>query len=81
MLDKIIEFLEQYITNIKETIEEVGKYKTVVAGLTALIEKQIFTTDELRKELSKYLKRILSEKEFNRLLDYYRIEYEPLLYS
>lgn len=81
MIEKIIVFLKQYITNTKETIEEVGKYKTIVAGLTALIEKQIFTTDELRKELSKFLKRILSEKEFDRLLDYDRIEYEPLLYS
>ncbi len=81
MLEKIIVFLKQYIYNIEETIEEVGRFKIITAGLIAIIENQIFTNDELRKELSIYLKRILSEKEFYRLLDYDRIEYEPLLYS
>lgn len=80
MLDKIIDFLEEYCY-IEEAIEKVGKYKTVSAVLLKLIEYKIYTVDELRKELSKHLKRILSEKEFNRLLDYNRIEYEPLLYS
>ena len=47
----------------------------------AIKNEKFYTADELRKELSKYIKRILSQKEFNRLLDYDRIEYEPLLYS
>lgn len=80
MLDKIIEFLEQYMTT-QESIKQTGKYKTVSAGLILLIQRQSFQIDELRKELSKYTKRIISETEFNRLLDYDRIEYEPLLYS
>lgn len=80
MLDKIIEFLEQYMTT-QESIKQIGKYKTVSAGLILLLERQSFQVDELRKELSKYTKRIISETEFNRLLDFNRIEYEPLLYS
>lgn len=81
MLEKIIVFLKQYINNMEETIKAVGKFKTITAGLIALVENKIFTNDELRKELSIYLKRILSEEEFNRLLDYNRIEYEQLLYN
>ncbi len=80
MLDKIIEFLEQYMTT-QESIKQIGKYKTVSAGLILLLERQSFQVDELRKELSKYTKRIISETEFNILLDFNRIEYEPLLYS
>lgn len=80
MLDKIINFLQQYCF-MEEAIKQNGKYKTVSAALLLLIERQSFQTDELRKELSKYTKRIISETEFNRLLDYDRVEYEPLLYS
>ncbi len=80
MLDKIIDFLEDYIY-IEEAIKVAGKYRAVSAGLSKLISEKYYTIDELRKELSKHIKRILSEKEFDRLLDYDRIEYEPLLYS
>lgn len=80
MLDKIIDFINEYCPT-KEAIKRTGKYKTVSAGLLLLLERQSFQKEELRKELSKYTKRIISETEFNRLLDYDRIEYEPLLYE
>ena len=80
MLDNILKFLEQYC-HIEEAIRKTGKYKTVAAALLLLIQRQSFTEDELRKELSLYTKRIISQREFDRLLDYERIEYEPLLYG
>lgn len=80
MLDEILDFINKYCST-EEAIKVAGKYRTVSAGLSKLINEKFYTVDELRKELSKHLKRILSEKEFNRLLDYDRIEYEPLLHS
>lgn len=80
MIDKIIEFLKPYVSNIEQTIKEVGKYKTISAGLVLLIQRQSFTYDELRKELSFFIKRIISENEFNQLLDYDRVEYALLFY-
>ena len=80
MIDKIIEFLEPYVINLEQTIKRVGKYKTISAGLILLIQRQSFTYDELRKELSLYIKRIISENEFNQLLDYDRVEYALLFY-
>lgn len=80
MLDEILDFINKYCST-EEAIKVTGKYRTVSAGLSKLINEKFYTVDELRKELSKHLKRILSEKEFNRLLDYDRIEYEPLLHS
>lgn len=80
MLNKILDFINQYCFT-EEAIKVLGKYRVVSAGLSKLISEKFYTADELRKELSKYIKRILSQKEFDRLLDYDRIEYEPLLYS
>lgn len=80
MLNEILDFINQYCYT-EEAIKAAGKYRVVSAGLSKLINEKFYTADELRKELSKYIKRILSQKEFNRLLDYDRIEYEPLLYS
>ena len=80
MVDKIIEFLSQYITNTEYVIKKVGKYKTISAGIIELIQRKSFTEDELRKTISLYIKRIISEEEFNQLLDYDRVEYALLFY-
>lgn len=80
MLDKIIEFLQEYCYT-EECIEKVGKYKAISAMLSKIISAKLYTADELRKELSIYIKRIISVKEFDRLLDYERAEYELLLYE
>ena len=80
MIDKIIEFLNQYLTNIDYAIKKVGKYKTISAAIRTLIERNSFTVDELRKSISLYIKRIISEEEFNQLLDYDRVEYALLFY-
>ena len=64
---------------MKEKIKAIGKYKVVSAGLITLLK--CFSSDELRKELSLYTKRIISISEFNQLLDYNRVEYCILLYE
>lgn len=51
MLDKILNFLKCYITNVDEAVNKIGKYKTVSGALITIIEKRVFTQEELRKEL------------------------------
>lgn len=80
MLDKIIDFLEQYCYT-KKAIKKIGKYKTVSMCLLELINAKFYTIDKLRKELSIHTKRIISVTEFYKLLEYDRVEYEQLLYS
>ena len=75
MIDKIIKFLDLYLDNIEENIKTNGEFLTISAGLIILIKSQIFNNEELRKNLSLYIKRIISEKEFKQLLDYEKIEY------
>ena len=79
MLDKMLKFLEYYIENTNDVIKKYGKYKTLSAGLNELIRRQSFAKDELRKELSLYIKRIIHPTEFEELLDYDRIEYARIL--
>ena len=79
MIDKIIEFLDLYLNNVEENIKTNGKFQTISAGLFILIESQIFNNEELRKKLSLYIKRIISEQEFKQLLDYEKIEYCQVL--
>ena len=81
MIDKIIEFLDLYLSNIEENIKKNGKFSTISAGLVILIESQIFNSEELRKKLSLHIRRIISEKEFEQLLSYERVEYCQLLYE
>lgn len=80
MTNKIIEFIDIYLENIQETIEKYGIYKTIYYALKFIINSKIFTYEELRKELSLYLKRIISEKEFEQLLSKDEVEY-ALLFS
>ena len=79
MIDKIIKFLDLYLNNIEENIKINGKFSTIAAGLFILIESQIFNNDDLRKKLSLYIKRIISEEEFKQLLDFERVEYCQVL--
>lgn len=79
MVDKILSFLSNYIENIEEVIKRVGKNKTVSAGLDLLIKRNSYEKDTLRKEISIYVKRIISVNEFEQLLDYDRAEYVHLL--
>lgn len=79
MLDKILEFLNYYLCDIPELIKQYGKYRILSEGLKSLIRHGIFTDDKLRKELSLYIKRIVSEHEFNELLDKTRVEYARIL--
>lgn len=79
MVDKILSFLSNYVENIEETIKRVGKNKTVSAGLDLLIKRNSYEKDTLRKEISIYVKRIISVNEFEQLLDYDRAEYVHLL--
>lgn len=79
MVDKILSFLSNYVENIEEVIKRVGKNKTVSAGLNLLIKRNSYEKDALRKEISIYVKRIISVNEFEQLLDYDRAEYVYLL--
>ena len=79
MIDKIIKFLDLYLNNIEKNIKINGKFSTIATGLFILIESKIFNNDDLRKELSLYIKRIISEEEFKQLLDYERVEYCQVL--
>ena len=79
MVDKILSFLSNYVENIEEVIKRVGKNKTVSAGLDLLIKRNSYEKDTLRKEISIYVKRIISVNEFEQLLDYDRAEYVHLL--
>lgn len=81
MLDKILSFLKEYITNIDEAIKGLGKYKTASGGLIAIIHQKILTKEELRKELSIYTRRIISISEFEGLLNYNEVEYQRILYE
>lgn len=79
MLDKMLEFCEYYLENIEENIKKFGKYRTLHICLTMLIEHKKFTKDELRKELSLYIKRIIHQREFEDILngnEYVRVLYE-----
>lgn len=80
MIDKIIEFIKKYSNNIEEAIKKIGKYKTISIALNLMIERESFAIDELRKALSLYIRRIISEKEFKELLDYDKVEYAYFLY-
>lgn len=79
MVDKILSFLSNYVENIEEVIKRVGKNKTVSTGLNLLIKRNSYEKDVLRKEISIYVKRIISVNEFEQLLDYDRAEYVHLL--
>lgn len=79
MVDKILSFLSNYVENIEEVIKRVGKNKTVSTGLNLLIKRNSYEKDALRKEISIYVKRIISVNEFEQLLDYDRAEYVHLL--
>ena len=79
MVDKILSFLSNYVENIEEVIKRVGKNKTVSIGLNLLIKRNSYEKDALRKEISIYVKRIISVNEFEQLLDYDRAEYVHLL--
>lgn len=79
MVDKILSFLSNYVENIEEVIKRVGKNKTVSTGLNLLIKRNSYEKDVLRKEISIYVKRIISVNEFEQLLDYDRTEYVHLL--
>ena len=79
MVDKILSFLSNYGENIEEVIKRVGKNKNSSTGLNWLIKRNSYEKDALRKEISIYVKRIISVNEFEQLLDYDRAEYVHLL--
>ena len=81
MLDKILDFLKYYLDGIDETVKGIGKYKTIAYALNMLIKNQKFSKEELRKELSLYLKRIIHIQEFENLLDKNKIEYQRIIYE
>ncbi len=81
MLDKILDFLKYYLDGIDETVEKIGKYRTTAYALNMLIKNQKFSKEELRKELSLYLKRIIHIQEFENLLDKNKIEYQRIIYE
>lgn len=81
MVDKILNFLKCYITNIDEASKELGKYKTASGDLIAIIHGKFFTKEGLRKELSIYTRRIISVSEFEGLLNYNGAEYQRILYE
>lgn len=49
--------------------------------LNLLIERQSFNKESLRKELSLYIRRIISVNEFEGLLDRGMVEYQRVLYE
>lgn len=81
MLDKILDFLKYYFDGVDETVEKIGKYRTTAYALNMLIKNQKFSKEELRKELSLYLKRIIHIQEFENLLDENKIEYQRIIYE
>lgn len=81
MINKILNFLEQYLDGVEEAIKQIGKYRTISYSLNLLIERQSFNKESLRKELSLYIRRIISVNEFERLLDRGMVEYQRILYE
>ena len=79
MKNKILNFLRQYLTGIDEQIKHSGKSGTITVGLNLLIIDECFEKDNLRKELSIYVKRIIGIYEFDKLLKYDGITAFPLL--
>ena len=81
MSNKMLDFLKIYIQGVEQKIQKVGIYKTVSQGLNLLIFENILTQDELRKSLSVFIKRIISEYEFDNLLNPDAIEYQRIMYE
>ena len=81
MLDKILDFLKYYLDGVDETVEKIGKYRTTAYALNMLIKNQKFSREELRKELSLYIRRIIHTQEFENLLDKDTIEYQRIVYE
>lgn len=80
-MDNILIFLGEYLDYVDETVAKIGKNNTISRRLDILISSKIFTADELRKELSLIIKRIISQKEFEQLLDITQAECSDLLYE
>lgn len=65
---KLVEFLKRYIGNIEETMYRIPTRDVIPIAFKSLINEGIVAPDELRKELSIYLERIISINEFEKLL-------------
>ena len=76
MQNKMLDFLKIYIQGVEQKIQKVGIYKTVSQGLNLLIFENILT-----KALSVFIKRIISEYEFDNLLNPDAIEYQRIMYE
>lgn len=81
MQNKMLDFLNIYIQGVEQKVGKVGIYKTISQGLNLLIFENILTKDELRKSLSVFIKRIISEYEFDNLLNPDAIEYQRIMYE
>jgi hypothetical protein len=66
---KVIEWLKRYLVDeeVDIAVSERGIEKTIIAGINTLTIKGSFLSDFLRKDLSLYLKRIVSIEEFERI--------------
>lgn len=81
MSNKMLDFLNIHLQGVEQKIGKVGIYKTISQGLNLLIFENILTKDELRKSLSVFIKRIISEYEFDNLLNPDAIEYQRIMYE
>ena len=69
MEQKIVEYLKNYFEEdgVKRNVEKYGAKKTIKVGIKELIENLNIQEEYIRKEMSVYIGRIISEEEFARM--------------
>lgn len=77
MKQKILDFISKYIEY--KIMCENDENIVIRQGLNLIIQSKLLTKDELRKRLSVHIKRILSEHEFDNLLDTHNADYQLLI--
>lgn len=77
MKQKILDFISKYIEY--KIMCENDENIVIRQGLNLIIQSKLLTKDELRKRLSVHIKRILSEHEFDNLLDTHNVDYQLLI--
>ena len=69
MEERIIEYLKRYCEEegIKKSVEKYGAKKTIKVGIRTIMVELGIQEEYIRKEMSRYIGRIISEEEFARM--------------
>jgi len=72
MEERIIEYLKRYCEeeDIKKNVEMCGEKRTIIKAMRVVLEGIGLKEDYIRKEISVYIGRIISEEEFKRMREW-----------